>query len=168
VVNRFEVHLVTLDPTRGSEIRKTRPFLIVSPNEMNRHVRTVLIAPMTTGGSSVANTTTYSRTSICRRGWSNGTKKKAAMTRASTKRSTVPSQNAPSGVDRPLCLATLPSMTSHAPLSTNSRTARFRRPVAAVANAAMAIRSDRVVQLVGERNPKVRPTAVRGHGAPKR
>jgi len=50
VVNRFEVHLVTLDPTRGSEIRKTRPCLIVSPNEMNRHVRTVLIAPMTTGG----------------------------------------------------------------------------------------------------------------------
>lgn len=50
VVNRFEVHLVTLDPTRGPEIRKTRPCLIVSPDEMNRHVRTVLIAPMTTGG----------------------------------------------------------------------------------------------------------------------
>lgn len=50
VVNRFEVHLVTLDPTRGSEIRKTRPCLIVSPDEMNRHIRTVLIAPMTTGG----------------------------------------------------------------------------------------------------------------------
>ena len=52
VVNRFEVHLVSLDPTRGSEIRKTRPCLIVSPNEMNRHVRTVLIAPMTTGGKA--------------------------------------------------------------------------------------------------------------------
>lgn len=50
VVNRFEVHLVTLDPTCGSEIRKTRPCLIVSPDEMNRHIRTVLIAPMTTGG----------------------------------------------------------------------------------------------------------------------
>ncbi len=50
VVTRFEVHLVTLDPTRGSEIRKTRPCLIVSPDEMNRHIRTVLIAPMTTGG----------------------------------------------------------------------------------------------------------------------
>lgn len=50
VVNRFEVHLVTLDPTRGSEVRKTRPCLIVSPDEMNRHIRTVLIAPMTTGG----------------------------------------------------------------------------------------------------------------------
>lgn len=52
VVNRFEVHLVTLDPTRGSEIRKTRPCLIVSPDEMNRHIRTVLIAPMTTGGKA--------------------------------------------------------------------------------------------------------------------
>ncbi|MDZ7801829.1 MAG: type II toxin-antitoxin system PemK/MazF family toxin [Trueperaceae bacterium] len=51
-MNRFEVHLVTLDPTRGSEIRKTRPCLIVSPNEMNRHVRTVLVAPMTTGGKA--------------------------------------------------------------------------------------------------------------------
>lgn len=50
VVNRFEVHLVTLDPTRGSEIRKTRPCLIVSPDEMNRHIRTVLMAPMTTRG----------------------------------------------------------------------------------------------------------------------
>jgi mRNA interferase MazF len=50
VVNRFEVHLVTLDPTRGAESRKTRPCLIVSPDEMNRHIRTVLIAPMTTGG----------------------------------------------------------------------------------------------------------------------
>ena len=44
---RFEVHLVELDPTEGSEIRKTRPCLIVSPDEMNRHLRTVIIAPMT-------------------------------------------------------------------------------------------------------------------------
>ena len=50
VVNRFDVHLVTQGPTRGSEIRKTRPCLIVSPNEMNRHIRTVLIAPIATGG----------------------------------------------------------------------------------------------------------------------
>lgn len=50
VVNRFEVNLVTLDPTPGSEIRKTWPCLIVSPDEMNRHIRTVLVAPMTTGG----------------------------------------------------------------------------------------------------------------------
>jgi mRNA interferase MazF len=50
VVKRFEVHLVTLDSTRWSEIRTTRPCRIVSPDEMNRHIRTVLIAPMTTGG----------------------------------------------------------------------------------------------------------------------
>lgn len=50
VVNRGEVHLVDLDPTRGREIRKTRPCLVVSPDEMNHHLRTVLVAPMTTGG----------------------------------------------------------------------------------------------------------------------
>src|SRR5919198_1267602 len=49
-VNRGEVYLVQLDPTRGSEIRKTRPCLIVSPDELNEHLRTVIIAPMTTGG----------------------------------------------------------------------------------------------------------------------
>jgi mRNA interferase MazF len=45
-----EVHLVDLDPTKGSEIRKTRPCLIISPDELNRHLRTVIVAPMTTGG----------------------------------------------------------------------------------------------------------------------
>jgi mRNA interferase MazF len=49
-VKRFEVHLVALDPVRGSEIRKTRPCLVVSPDEMNRHLRTVIVAPMTTVG----------------------------------------------------------------------------------------------------------------------
>lgn len=44
---RFEVHLVTLDPTQGSEIQKTRPCVIISPDEMNAHIRTVIIAPMT-------------------------------------------------------------------------------------------------------------------------
>ena len=43
-----EVWLVALDPTSGAEIQKTRPCLIVSPNEMNRHLRTIIIAPMTT------------------------------------------------------------------------------------------------------------------------
>ena len=43
-----EVWLVALDPTSGAEIRKTRPCLIVSPDEMNRHLGTVIIAPMTT------------------------------------------------------------------------------------------------------------------------
>lgn len=50
VINRFDVCLVNLDPTVGSEIRKTRPCLIISPDEMNRHIRTVIIAPMTTAG----------------------------------------------------------------------------------------------------------------------
>ena len=49
-VNRFEVYPVSLDPTVGSEIRKTRPCLIVSPDEMNQHIRTVIVAPMTTKG----------------------------------------------------------------------------------------------------------------------
>ena len=49
-VNRFDVFLVNLDPTVGSEIRKTRPAVVISPNEMNQHIRTVIIAPMTTKG----------------------------------------------------------------------------------------------------------------------
>ena len=49
-VARFEVHLVRLDPTQGSEIRKTRPCVVISPDEMNRHLRTVIVAPMTTQG----------------------------------------------------------------------------------------------------------------------
>ena len=51
-VARFEVYLVRLDPTLGSEIRKTRPCLVISPDEMNRHLRTVIVAPMTTQGRS--------------------------------------------------------------------------------------------------------------------
>jgi mRNA interferase MazF len=50
VAARGEVYLVQLDPTRGSEIRKTRPCLIVSPDELNDHLRTVIVAPMTTAG----------------------------------------------------------------------------------------------------------------------
>jgi len=48
VVQRFDVWLVVLNPTVGSEIQKTRPCLIVSPDEMNAHIATVIIAPMTT------------------------------------------------------------------------------------------------------------------------
>ena len=48
VTNRFDVFLISLDPTRGSEIRKTRPCLVISPDEMNEHIRTVIVAPMTT------------------------------------------------------------------------------------------------------------------------
>ena len=47
VVRRFDVYLVNLDPTIGSEIQKTRPCLVISPDEMNRNIRTVIIAPMT-------------------------------------------------------------------------------------------------------------------------
>jgi len=50
VANRFDVYLINLDPTIGSEIKKTRPCVIISPNEMNRHIRTVIVAPMTTAG----------------------------------------------------------------------------------------------------------------------
>lgn len=50
VTKRFDVYLVNLDPTIGSEIRKSRPCLIISPDEMNRHISTVIVAPMTTKG----------------------------------------------------------------------------------------------------------------------
>lgn len=52
VVKRFEVYLVNLDPTLGAEIQKTRPCLVISPDEMNRYIRTVIVAPMTTKGRS--------------------------------------------------------------------------------------------------------------------
>lgn len=47
---RGAVFLVELDPTRGSEIQKTRPCVVVSPDELNKHLRTVVIAPLTSGG----------------------------------------------------------------------------------------------------------------------
>jgi mRNA interferase MazF len=50
VVKRFDVYLINLDPTVGSEIKKTRPCLIISPDEMNRYINTVIVAPMTTKG----------------------------------------------------------------------------------------------------------------------
>ena len=50
VTKRFEVFLISLDPICGSEIRKTRPCLIISPDEMNDHIRTAIVAPMTTKG----------------------------------------------------------------------------------------------------------------------
>ena len=48
MVKQYEVHLVALDPTLGHEVKKTRPALIISPDEMNSTIATVLIAPMTT------------------------------------------------------------------------------------------------------------------------
>ncbi len=50
VIKRFDVYLVNLDPTIGSEIQKTRPCVVVSPDEMNWHIATVIVAPMTTKG----------------------------------------------------------------------------------------------------------------------
>jgi len=47
VVNRFEIYVVSLDPTRGGEIKKTRPCVVISPDEMNHNINTVIIAPMT-------------------------------------------------------------------------------------------------------------------------
>jgi mRNA interferase MazF len=49
VVKRGEVWLAALDPTVGSEIQKTRPCVVISPDEMNAHLRTAIVAPMTTG-----------------------------------------------------------------------------------------------------------------------
>ena len=49
-VARGDVYLVRLDPTLGTEIKKTRPCMVVSPDELNDHLRTVIVAPMTTGG----------------------------------------------------------------------------------------------------------------------
>ena len=47
VVHQYDVFLISLDPTVGHEIRKTRPCVVVSPDEMNRHIGTVIIAPLT-------------------------------------------------------------------------------------------------------------------------
>jgi mRNA interferase MazF len=49
-VERADVFLINLDPTIGSEIRKTRPCVVISPDEMNRHLRTVIVAPLTSQG----------------------------------------------------------------------------------------------------------------------
>lgn len=51
-VKRFDVYLVSLDPTKGREIKKTRPCLVISPDEMNRHISTMIVAPMTSKGNS--------------------------------------------------------------------------------------------------------------------
>jgi mRNA interferase MazF len=51
-INRFEVYLINLDPTVGSEIKKTRPCLVVSPDEINHNIRTMIVAPLTTRGQS--------------------------------------------------------------------------------------------------------------------
>ena len=52
VVNQYNVYLVNLDPTVGHEIKKTRPFLVISPDEMNHNIDTIIVAPMTTKSHS--------------------------------------------------------------------------------------------------------------------
>ncbi len=49
-VSRGEIYLVSLNPTRGSEIRKTRPCVVISPDELNAHLRTFVVTPLSTGG----------------------------------------------------------------------------------------------------------------------
>jgi mRNA interferase MazF len=51
-IKQYEIILVNLDPTLGSEIKKTRPCVVISPDEMNKHLRTVVIAPMTTASKN--------------------------------------------------------------------------------------------------------------------
>lgn len=48
VINQYDIFLICLDPTIGHEIKKTRPCIIISPNEMNRYISTIMIAPLTT------------------------------------------------------------------------------------------------------------------------
>ncbi|MBU0570644.1 MAG: type II toxin-antitoxin system PemK/MazF family toxin [Candidatus Omnitrophica bacterium] len=48
VIEQYAVYHISLDPTKGHEIKKTRPCVVISPNEMNRHILTVIVAPMTT------------------------------------------------------------------------------------------------------------------------
>ncbi|MCH6198359.1 type II toxin-antitoxin system PemK/MazF family toxin [Aquiflexum sp. LQ15W] len=62
-MNQYSIILVNLDPTVGSEIQKTRPCVVISPNEMNRHLNTLIIAPMT------SNTNVYpTRVSVSHNG----------------------------------------------------------------------------------------------------
>ncbi len=51
-INQYQIILVNLDPTLGSEIKKTRPCVVISPNEMNKFLKTVVIAPMTTSSKN--------------------------------------------------------------------------------------------------------------------
>lgn len=52
VISQYDVFLINLDPTVGHEIKKTRPCIVVSPDEMNKYIKTVIIAPMTTKGKT--------------------------------------------------------------------------------------------------------------------
>jgi mRNA interferase MazF len=66
-INQYNIVLVNLDPTIGSEIKKTRPCVIISPDEMNKHLQTIVIAPMTT--QSKHYPTRLEVNSINKKGW---------------------------------------------------------------------------------------------------
>ncbi|MFA6402459.1 MAG: type II toxin-antitoxin system PemK/MazF family toxin [Salinivirgaceae bacterium] len=51
-ISQYQIILANLDPTMGGELKKTRPCVVISPNEMNRHLKTVVIAPMTTSSKN--------------------------------------------------------------------------------------------------------------------
>ena len=51
-LNQYHIVLVNLDPTMGSEMKKTRPCVVISPNEMNRHLQTIVVAPMTSASKA--------------------------------------------------------------------------------------------------------------------
>jgi len=51
-LNQYHIVLVNLDPTMGSEMKKTRPCVIISPNEMNKHLQTIVVAPMTSASKA--------------------------------------------------------------------------------------------------------------------
>ncbi len=51
-ITQYQIILVNLDPTIGSEIKKTRPCVVISPNEMNKYLRTIVIAPLTTSSKN--------------------------------------------------------------------------------------------------------------------
>jgi len=62
-LNQYQIVLVNLDPTLGSEIKKTRLCVVISPNEMNGHLRTVIIAPMTTKSKTYPSRVSVSKSS---------------------------------------------------------------------------------------------------------
>lgn len=67
MINQYEIHLISLDPEHGREIRKTRPCVVISPDEMNHNIGTVIIAPMTTKSRNYP--TRVSITSRGKDGW---------------------------------------------------------------------------------------------------
>ena len=67
VINQYEIYWIYLDPTKGSETKKTRPCVVISPNEMNNSINTVIVAPMT---STSKNYPTRIKTTLDERdGW---------------------------------------------------------------------------------------------------